>query len=309
MRLSRDDLPVPPSRSQPIRASTTPATPGAVDAAKSGRAKTSTSGRTLAQPDEGPASSECLTEAVSSVSTDEPALVAAPNESTRARSQAERLSTEVPADTGRRSSVWIALVGVLLLAAAGGTFYVVRTRGANADKQTRVEPQRDPATVPNQLLEPFRPPDLNFAITRIFAPERLRVMAPEGWDVEDVLRAHREGHEIFAQLLQRKGLADDVPLQPLSIAIVPARLFCYPQVYEAGVVPADCKEREVYYRPMERTLLLVDDREYFEVNLAYGNATAVCLHTGDKIPACLDTVPEIDAEFEKRRERKGKGDR
>jgi hypothetical protein len=114
------------------------------------------------------------------------------------------------------------------------------------------------------------------------------------------LRARRQGHALFAAVLARRKLADEVAPQPLSIAIVPARLFCDARVYEHGRVPQSCADKEVHYRPGERTLFVVDNRDYLDVNVAYGNAIAVCLHS--KIPGCDDVARDIDSEFAERRQ-------
>jgi hypothetical protein len=75
---------------------------------------------------------------------------------------------------------------------------------------------------------------------------------------------------------------------PLAVVIVPGHIFCDPRTYETGEVPDGCKDLGFYYRPVEQTLLVVDDRPRLEVNLGIGLVNAACIHQGDAVCALVD---------------------
>jgi serine/threonine protein kinase len=285
MRLTRDSLAL--DSLQPNRATAAPASPAARQSAK-----------VIASPDAHAAASispHAPTAALDLVGVETIESISPAGSGREMAAPAKAATTD---RASGRPAPWIALAGAAVLIAAGAVFYVTRADSSAARPQPAAHDDTAVADAVPRWPPAFVPPGNSFAVDRIFEDHEVRVLAPEGWDPAAVLRAHREGHALFADMLARRKLADDVTPQPLSIAIVPARLFCDARVYEHGRVPQSCADKEVHYRPGERTLFVVDSREHLGVNVAYGNAIAVCLHS--KIPGCDDVAQDIDSEFAER---------
>ncbi|MEM9489048.1 MAG: hypothetical protein AAGC55_07885, partial [Myxococcota bacterium] len=174
--------------------------------------------------------------------------------------------------------------------AAGAVF--LSDEGESAMSARKSERPSPPSPRADAVPEPFRPPGVGFAIERLFTEARLRVLAGEDWDPERIRDAVDRGHDRFVALVARGQPERSVERLPLTVAIVPKRVFCDARVYETGEVAQRCHEQEVLYRWRERTLLVADQAEHLNQNLAYGNAVAVCLH--QQIPGCEDLVNELD---------------
>lgn len=303
MRLTRGNLAVTGDN----KASRTSTKPGTGDSGESSRAaarRRAASATPLASPADGPAPSNVETAALGTMSgqSGDDAAVSV-DDSARIEGGRPRPATAVgdsgPMPTPRRSFLWVALIGVLLLGGAGATLFALRSKGSDKPKPKVVNPQRQlEVEVPNVLREPLRPPNVSFAQERQYTDKNLRVMAPDGWDLDEIVEAQRLGHKLFEQILIDAKLATEVPEQAMSIAIIPRHVFCQPGLYDQGRQPEDdCATTDVHYSPLERTLFIVNDRKAFDANIAFGNASAVCLHM--QMRNCDEKAFELDEKFEK----------
>ncbi len=298
MRLTRDSVALSGQRKKG-RASTPPATPDAGETRESRETKDEKEAVEPAQ------SEQRRTAALGPVPDDADASAFPLDDVGSAPS--ERLPRELTQNVARggRPGPWIAMAGAVVLVAAAVVFYVTRTSSSGSDKPAGGNAAKHTPDAAPRWPEPFRPPGVDLAVDKRFADAELRVLAIEGWDPERILRARNEGHAFFSDLLAESKLAKEVPVQPLSIVVIPQPVFCDSEIYEHGKVLPQCGKREALYRPRERTLLVANNLERLDVNVAYGNAISVCLHS--QIPGCDGTAAKIDGEFEKRRKtRKGR---
>jgi hypothetical protein len=218
-------------------------------------------------------------------------------------------ATEPPEPARSPGRLWLGVAAGAVIAAAAMGFYLYDgglTTPAAATERSGPSPGTFAKAAP-RWPEAFTPPGAAFAVDETLDGAKVRVLAPQGWDAKAVARARDAGHALFSEMLIERKLAKKVAPQPLSIVVVPQRVFCDPRVYETGTVAQDCRDKEVLYRPKEHTLLVVDEPTYLDVNIAYGNALAVCLHS--EIAGCDDVIPDIDREFDKRRRKAGSGAR
>jgi tRNA A-37 threonylcarbamoyl transferase component Bud32 len=190
----------------------------------------------------------------------------------------------------RRPWLWGGLAGVVLTAGAGVLLVTMR-RGdvAGAGAATAGTPADAPAATS------FEPPDVAWAATADFPDQGLAVRSAAPWDPALVAIAHREATARWAAFLARRGASATPP--SLTVLVVPPRVFCDSRIYEDRREPAGCQKTGNYYRPFEKTLLVVDDRARLPLNLASGVADATCVH--DAAPGVCDAVNEFVAEVRK----------
>jgi serine/threonine-protein kinase len=187
----------------------------------------------------------------------------------------------------RRTWLWLGLGG--LVAAAGAVVAVMMLdRESNAGSSPKVGKADAAATTPPKTSE-FLPPDLPIVSSEQAAKDgiTLTVHVSTDWAPSEVI--HNFG--VVRERLERFATEHAAPVKvptPLSIVVVPGRVFCDPRTYENGEVPGDCQGLGFYYRPVEQTLLVLDDRPKLETHLGIGLVNAACIHQGDAVCALVE---------------------
>jgi hypothetical protein len=191
---------------------------------------------------------------------------------------ADRLepSTSMPQLRRRRAGVWLALGALVAVGAAGVAFLMLRAE----EEPAKAQPSRqiDAAEAPKD--EAFLPPGLKIVATESARGGALTVHVSNDWAPSEVTHVWGQTLERFERFAREKGVTASLP-SPMTVVIVPSRVMCDDRTYEEknrkGAAPANCDQLGNFYRPLEQTLLVVDDRTKLPVNLGVGMAEAACL--------------------------------
>ena len=186
--------------------------------------------------------------------------------------------------------LWLGLGGLVAIAGVG--VLIVTMRG---DPVTRVATAEAGAGEGAAVAPVFEPADVTWSASATFADQGLTVRTAAPWDPGEIAAAHRTVSARWAKFLAKRGAAPARPL-PMTVLVVPPRVFCDRRTYEREL-PGGCQTTGNYYRPVEQTLLIVDDRAHLELNLANGVADATCVH--DAAPGACDAVNAFIAEIAK----------
>ena len=186
---------------------------------------------------------------------------------------ADRLepSTSMPNLPRRRPWMWIAL-GVLV-AAGGATVAVLLS--SKSEPPAKASPKKAPDAAPAKK-EAFLPPDLKIVATESADGGALTVHVSNDWTPSEVTHVWHQTLERFQRFAREKGASGVVPT-PITVVIVPTVVLCDARIYEKGVADPSCNTLGLYYRPIENTVLVVDDRAHLAVNLGVGMASAACI--------------------------------
>jgi hypothetical protein len=189
-----------------------------------------------------------------------------------------------------RAWIWMAMAGVV--AVAGAAVLVLTMRRGEVAGAGAAE-AGTPGDAPPAAS--FEPADVAWAASAEFPAQDLVVRTAAPWDPSLVALAHREATTRWAAFLARRGASASPPA--LTVLVVPPRVFCDSRTYEDRREPANCQKAGNYYRPFEKTLLVVDDKARLPLNLASGVADATCVH--DAAPGVCDAVNDFVAEVGK----------
>jgi hypothetical protein len=179
-----------------------------------------------------------------------------------------------------RSWIWLGLAGVV--AAAGAAVAVMMLQSDDDGGGAKAAKPRDASTGSGvvQPDEPFLPPDVPIVASQ--EDSGVRVHVSTDWKPAEVLHVWGVVRGRFERLAAEHQVGVTIP-KPFTIVVVPGRVFCDPRTYEEGKAPEDCATLGQFYRPEEQTLLVRDDRAELPINLGVGLASAVCVHTGDRV--------------------------
>jgi hypothetical protein len=172
-----------------------------------------------------------------------------------------------------------------LVAAAAATVAVLMLRSPEAPARAAARTSHDAAPAKPPAAKAFLPPELPIAATEASADAQLTVHVANDWAPSEVIHVWTQTRDRFDRFVKDKAVTAEVPA-PLTIVIVPSRTLCDVRTFENGVAPPDCSTLGSYYRPLDLTLLVVDDRPHLDVNLGVGMATAACLREGADPRAC-----------------------
>jgi serine/threonine protein kinase len=204
----------------------------------------------------------------------------------------DSLSASEPMVTPRRrTGLWLGLG--LMVAAGAATVAVLMIKRNDAPARATNKPAPDAKPAPPEL-KPFLPPDLPIIATEVSPDSSLTVHVSNDWAPSEVSHVWTTVKDRYTRFVTEQGGAMKVP-SPVIIVIVPARVLCDRRIYEEGVeVAANCKDLGSYYRPLEHTLLVVDDRANLDRNLGVGLASANCIHDEtEKACALIDPFEEM----------------
>jgi hypothetical protein len=186
----------------------------------------------------------------------------------------------------RRTWLWLGL-GALVAAAGAAVAVMMLNKESTADGG-KAPAKIDAASGGAPSNAAFMPPDLAIASSEQAVKDgvTLTVHVSADWAPSEVI--HNLG--VVRERLERFATDHDTHVKvptPLTVVVVPGTVLCDARTYETGEVPGDCKELGFYYRPVEQTLLVVDDRPALEINLGTGLVNAACIHQGDTVCALV----------------------
>ena len=188
----------------------------------------------------------------------------------------------------RRTWLWLGLGG--LVAVAGAAVAVMMLDGERSADSAPKATKHDAASgaAPRAATD-YLPPDVPIRSSEQAAAGglTLNVHVSTDWAPSEVIHNLGVVRERLDRFAEERGAAVEVP-SPLTIVVVPGRVLCDARTYETGEVPDGCGELGFYYRPVEQTLLVIDDRPRLEVNLGTGLVNAACIHQGDAVCALVD---------------------
>jgi hypothetical protein len=188
----------------------------------------------------------------------------------------------------RRTWLWLGLGA--LVAAAGAAVAVMMVKNESAADSGKAPAKIDAASGgARPSTAEFLPPDVPIAASEQAAKDgvTLTVHVSADWAPSEVIHNFGVVRERLERFATERGAPVQVPT-PLTVVVVPGRVFCDARTYENREVPSDCKDLGFYYRPVEQTLLVVDDRPRLEINLGTGLVNAACIHQGDAVCALVD---------------------
>jgi hypothetical protein len=125
---------------------------------------------------------------------------------------------------------------------------------------------------------PFLPPEVSWTSQQAFPDRDLDVRCAGVCDPAAVAATLDDAFARFRAFAAKHKAGETVAAQPLTLLVIPARVLCDARVYETGHAPDNCAQESYYYRPLERTLLVVDDTAHLRANLSAALAEAICVH-------------------------------
>jgi tRNA A-37 threonylcarbamoyl transferase component Bud32 len=191
--------------------------------------------------------------------------------------------------SGRRPALWVALAVLVVVASAG--VIVVAGRDQPGTARAAVGPAPASAAQPS-AERTFLLPDLQFAVDREFPDLGLRVLSVRERDVQATREAHVAASRKFHAFLRRRGVSELPAPPPLTLVVVPQRVFCDRRLYENDAVPADCARKDAWLRVRESTLYLAERPSSLDGALAWHVALHMCLRS--KIPGCEEHLAEFE---------------
>ena len=169
--------------------------------------------------------------------------------------------------------LWLGLGGVV---AVSGIAVLIVSRGGGEARATAAAAAAGSGTG-SAAVRAFEPPDVTW-IGSVDVPERqivIRTAAP--WDPKEIAAAHGRITDHFQRFLTARSPDARLAPLPMTVLVVPKRVLCDRRTYD-GAMPERCDTNGSYYRPIEQTLLVADDKKALDRNLATGIAEAACLH-------------------------------
>ena len=210
-----------------------------------------------------------------------PAKVAAAAAEVRMQSIADALEPDHDtAATPRRPTPWllIGLGGAVVVAGAVVAFLMLGGGKPHARKPP-------PAGSGSATHGPFLPPGVSFASQKDFPDRHLDVRCAQPCEPDAIAQLHDDAIARFHAFADKRQKGVAVAAQPLTLLVVPQPELCDARIYEGGKAPDDCGREGSYYRPLERTLLVVDDAAHLRANLSSGVAEVSCVHQ-ENLAAC-----------------------
>ena len=191
----------------------------------------------------------------------------------------------------RRTWVWLGLGA--LVAAAGAAVAVMMLNTESAADGGKAPAKVDAASRSKPSTAEFLPADVAIVSSEQTVEDgvTLTVHVSTDWAPSEVIHNFGVVRERLERVATERKTQVKVPT-PLTIVVVPGTVLCDARSYETGEVPADCKDLGFYYRPVEQTLLVVDDRPGLEINLGTGLVNAACIHQGDTVCALVGPFEE-----------------
>jgi tRNA A-37 threonylcarbamoyl transferase component Bud32 len=170
----------------------------------------------------------------------------------------------------RKPWLWIGLATAVV--AAGTAVLVITMRGEN----TKTRP---PAPVaPPTPAGAFLPADTTWAQQASFPGQALEVRCASACEPAAIAALEADVLHRFAAFAAARHPGATLETRPITLLLVPQQVLCDPRTYETGQPPATCQHEASYYRPIERTLLVVDDHDRLGASVAAGLAEAICVH-------------------------------
>ncbi|MCE9573756.1 MAG: serine/threonine protein kinase [Deltaproteobacteria bacterium] len=199
-----------------------------------------------------------------------PASAAAPATSAPDLDLSSKLEPDAAPPAGRKPWLWIGLATAVV--AAGTAVLVITMRGESTKPRP---PAAGSAPAP---AGPFLPGDLTWAAQASFPGQALDVRCATACDPAAIAAVQADVVKRFAAFAGERHPGATLETRPITLLLVPQQVLCDPRTYETGEPPATCQREASYYRPIERTLLVVDDRARLPASLAAGVAEAICVH-------------------------------
>jgi eukaryotic-like serine/threonine-protein kinase len=220
------------------------------------------------------------------------AKVVAPAAASAAERPAALADALEPSDRSRRvpkrGRPWL-LIGLAgAVAIAGAAVLVVTMTGGKGAAPGKRPPAASGAS------GPFLPAEVTWSVSKSFPDRGLEVRCAEACDADAIAALHDEAVSRFRAFAARRHQGATVAAQPLTVLVVSQRVLCDDRTYETRHAPANCAGEGSYYRPLERTLLVVDDAAHLRSNLSSGIAEAICVH--QPIASVCDAIDAFAAE-------------
>jgi hypothetical protein len=186
--------------------------------------------------------------------------------------------------------LWLGLGGVV---AAAGAAVLVLTMGGGKSPPKKPVAGSGTGSAP---LGAFLPADISWSSQKAFAERGLDVRCVAACDLGAIAAMHDDAVARFRAFAERKhpGADKAIAAQPLTVLVVPQRVLCDDRTYETQHAPEGCAREGSYYRPLERTLLVLDDANHLRGNLSSGIAEAICVH--QPIAGVCDAIDAFAAE-------------
>ncbi|HTJ46481.1 MAG TPA: serine/threonine-protein kinase [Kofleriaceae bacterium] len=194
----------------------------------------------------------------------------------RAESIADALEPAASTTRARRSKTPWLLIGLGgAVVVAGAVVAVMMLGGGTSHAKKKPPPEGSAGSAAHG---PFLPPEITWAAQQTFADRGLDVRCAGSCDTDDIARDVDDAFARFRAFAAKRKAGETVAAQPLTLLVIPARVLCDARVYETGHAPDNCAQESYYYRPLERTLLVVDDTAHLRANLSAALAEAICVH-------------------------------
>jgi hypothetical protein len=192
----------------------------------------------------------------------------------------------------RRTWLWLGLGGLVAVAAAAVAVMMLNSESAANGGKAPAKVDANAGSGKPSTAE-FLPPDVAIASSEQAVKDgvTLTVHVSTDWAPSEVIHNFGVVRERLERFATEHDTAVKIP-SPLTIVVVPGTVLCDARTYETGEVPGDCKDLGFYYRPVEQTLLVVDDRPKLEINLGTGLVNAACIHQGDTVCALVDSFEQ-----------------
>jgi hypothetical protein len=219
-----------------------------------------------------------------------PSKIAAAAAEVRMQSIADALEPDHEAPAPRkRPTPWllIGLGGAVVVAGAVVAFLMLGGGKGHAKKPP-------PAGTGHATQGPFLPPGVTFSSQKAFPDRQLDVRCAQPCEPDAIAQLHDDAVTRFRAFAEKRQKGVAVAAQPLTLLVVPQPELCDARIYEGGKAPDDCGREGSYYRPLERTLLVVDDTAHLRANLSAGLAEVICVHQ-ENLAAC-DSIDAFSKE-------------
>jgi serine/threonine protein kinase len=174
----------------------------------------------------------------------------------------------LPGRRRRRSRSIAVVLGLAAAAAAGVTATVIVTRGASTKTQQRPRPGPPAWPAPHALLR-----TLPVQLDERFPDAAVRVIALEKRDPRPLAEHVARARALFPAFLKQEGIAAEVQLRPLNLAVVSPALLNRPDLWPDVKKGSEFTTR---YFPVDATLYVADAKGLEQNDLPYGLALHFC---------------------------------
>jgi serine/threonine protein kinase len=208
----------------------------------------------------------------------------------------EEARGETGAQAASRRGPWLWIGLAIAVLAGSAVVFFVMTREPTS-KGNAAKPQPRPSVV-----EPFAVPGMTWAVDERFESDRLRVMATAAEDAGAVRAAVLDVDKNFKAYLEQKGWNKESVRPQMAVELVPPETLCMEAVYREGNdlsegALGECRAADYWWRPSDKTLLVVAAEPRRSKGLRMGVAAAICLHNDDLLNFCDN---DLLAEFSER---------